>query len=237
MSAQSLLEQLLKSGMSALGGGASGTSGVPSAPGARPAGGSDWGKYATGAAAGGALGLLLGTKRGRNVGGKALKYGSAAALGAFAFKVYQDWQARQAAAPAAGAATAASRPAPPSFAALPAPQVEQHSQAMLKAMIAAAKADGHMDERERDLVEAELHRLEADPSLRRWVDDELRRPVDPADVARSAASPEMGAEIYLASLLVVDETTVMERAYLDELARQLRLDPGLRAELESRAAA
>jgi uncharacterized membrane protein YebE (DUF533 family) len=35
---------------------------------------------------------------------------------------------------------------------------------------------------------------------------------------------------------VVDETTVMERAYLDELARQLRLDAGLKAELERQAA-
>jgi uncharacterized membrane protein YebE (DUF533 family) len=55
----------------------------------------------------------------------------------------------------------------------------------------------------------------------------LRRPVDPADVAAGAATPEQGAEIYLASLLVVDETTTMERAYLDELARQLRLAPAL----------
>jgi uncharacterized membrane protein YebE (DUF533 family) len=46
----------------------------------------------------------------------------------------------------------------------------------------------------------------------------------------------MAAEIYLASLLVVDKTTVMERAYLDELARQLRLAPGLKVELERQAA-
>ena len=81
-----------------------------------------------------------------------------------------------------------------------------------------------------------LHRLEADPALRRWVDDQLRRPVDPVAVAAPATSPEIAAEIYLASVLVVDETTVMERAYLDELARQLRLDPGLKADLERRAA-
>jgi uncharacterized membrane protein YebE (DUF533 family) len=46
----------------------------------------------------------------------------------------------------------------------------------------------------------------------------------------------MAAEVYLASLLVVDETTTMERAYLDELARRLQLDPGLKADLEARAA-
>ncbi|MBE0547926.1 MAG: DUF533 domain-containing protein, partial [Rubrivivax sp.] len=70
-----------------------------------------------------------------------------------------------------------------------------------------------------------------------WVDSEVRRPVDPADVAAAATSPEMAAEIYLASVVAVDETTAMERAYLDELARQLELAPGLKADLEARAVA
>ena len=61
MSAQSLLEQLLQSGASALGG-------VRQA-----ATGPDMGKYATGAAVGGVLGLLLGSRSGRRLGGKALK--------------------------------------------------------------------------------------------------------------------------------------------------------------------
>jgi uncharacterized membrane protein YebE (DUF533 family) len=231
MSAQSLLEQLLKSGLSAVGG-SSGSLGKVLGGSA----GGYLGKYAAGAGAGGALALLLGSQRGRKIGGAALKYGSVAALGALAFKVYRDWQATQAAQASAATPSRPAPPAPVEFARLPAPQVEQHSQAMLGAMIAAAKADGHMDERERELVEAELHRLEADPALRRWVDDQLRRPVDPAAVAAAAATPEMAAEIYLASVLVVDETTVMERAYLDELARQLRLDAGLKAELERQAA-
>ncbi|MNO09078.1 hypothetical protein D3C81_2320490 [compost metagenome] len=45
----------------------------------------------------------------------------------------------------------------------------------------------------------------------------------------------MAAEMYLASVMLVDEEHFMERAYLDELARQLKLDPGLRIELERQA--
>lgn len=219
MSALSLLENLLKSGTQAL---------------AQSQRSGDLGKYATGAAVGGALGLLLGGGRSRGVGGKVLKYGSAAAIGALAWKVYQEHQASQRGAAAATAATAASAE-PARFDALPAPALEQHSRAMLKALIAAARSDGHMDERERGLVQAELHRLDADDAVRRWVDDELRRPLDPADVAAGAGTPEQAAEIYLASLLVVDETTTMERAYLEELARALRLPPALKADLERRA--
>ena len=234
MSVQSLLEQLLQSGVSKV-------------QQAQQSG--DLDKYATGAVAGGALALLLGSRRGRSLGGSVIKVGTVAALGTLAWRAYNDWQAQQqgrqsnAPAPAAGAPQTPSLPEP-DFARLPAPQLEDHSRAMLKAMIAAAKADGHMDERERGLVEAELSRLDAarsDPAARRWVEDELRRPLEPADVAAAAldshASPQLAAEIYLASLLVVDDTTTMERAYLDELARQLKLAPGLQAELQARAAA
>ena len=45
----------------------------------------------------------------------------------------------------------------------------------------------------------------------------------------------MAAEMYLASLVMVDEENYMERAYLDELARQLKLDPDLKTELERQA--
>ena len=230
MNAQSLLDQLLRSGMSALGNAG------------QAARGNDMGKYATGAAVGGALGLLLGSKRGRGIGGKALKYGSVAAIGALAWKVYQDYQAGQRAQAPAGAAGAPQRSMPaalpaPTFEALPAPHLELHAQAMLKAMIAAAKSDGHMDERERELVGNELDRLQADPATRQWVEAEIRRPVDPADVARAASTPELAAEVYLASVLVVDDTTAMERAYLDQLAQALRLAPQLKADLEARATA
>ena len=46
------------------------------------------------------------------------------------------------------------------------------------------------------------------------------------------STPEMAAEMYLASVMMVDEEHFMERAYLDELAKQLKLEPGLKEELE-----
>jgi uncharacterized membrane protein YebE (DUF533 family) len=222
MSIQNLLQQLLQSG-------------VAQVDEAKRSG--DLGKYATGAAAGGALALLLGSRRGRSLGGKALKIGTVAALGTLAWRAYSEWQAKQQAASPAAAAGAPQSPTllSPRFEALPAPQLEDHSRVMLKAMIAAAKADGHMDEREHGLVDAEMQRLAADDAVRRWVADELQRPVEPAEVAAASTGPQMASEIYLASLLVVDETTTMERAYLDELARQLKLPPDLKADLETRA--
>lgn len=225
MSASSLLDQLLQTGLAAVNDARSAVQGAQAR--------GDLDKYAKGAAAGGVLALLLGTRGGRRIGGSALRLGSMAALGMLAWKTYQDWQARQqgqlqAQAPAAAVGAPA---------ALPAPKAEARSRVLLKAMIAAAKSDGHVDARERERFEAELHRAEADPQLLAWIETELSRPLEPADVAAGATTPELAAEVYLASLLVVDETSTMERAYLDALALELRLDAGLKAQLEAQAAA
>ena len=177
-----------------------------------------------GALAAGAMGLLLGNKTARKIGGQALTYGGLAALGVLAYKAYGNWQSQQAGAP---------QGEPQTLDRLPAMQAEQHSQAILRALVAAAKADGHVDSRERELIEGEFSKLDNDPQLQHWLQAELNKPLDPAEVARAASTPEMAAEMYLASVLLVDEEHFMERAYLDELARQLKLDPALKAELEA----
>ena len=211
MKTQGFLDQLLKTAQQSVGD-LTGGKGI----------GGDFGK---GALAGGALGLLLGNRRVRKMGGKVAMYGGLAAVGALAYKAYGDWKQQQ------GGAGAAST-APQTFDALPPAEIESHSQAILKALIAAAKADGHVDDRERQVIEGEFSRLDAAPEVRQWLQAELQKPLDPAEVARAATTPEMASEMYLASLLAVDEQNFMERAYLDELARQLKLDEGLKARLE-----
>ncbi len=178
-----------------------------------------------GALASGALGMLLGSKRGRRMGGKAVTYGGLAALGMLAYKAYGNWQAQQGSAAPPGEPQTVDR--------LPPAQVEEHSRAILLALVAAAKADGHVDDRERQMIEAELAQLTDDSELQHWLEAQLNKPLDPVEVAASATTPEMASEMYLASVLMVDEEHFMERAYLDELARQLKLEESLKAELES----
>ena len=78
--------------------------------------------------------------------------------------------------------------------------------------MAAAKADGHVDERERALIEGEFNKLDNDRELQSWLHGELNKPLDPADVARAASTPEMAAEMYIASVMLVDEENFMEKA-------------------------
>ncbi|CAB3692079.1 hypothetical protein LMG3458_02183 [Achromobacter deleyi] len=222
MSARQLLDQLLQSGQGLL---SDASTKVQGATGGK-------GSFLTGLGGGalgaGALGLLLGSKKARKIGGKVAMYGGMAALGALAYRAYGDWQRNQAGAPSGP---------PQTLDRLPPPEAEQHSTAVLTAMIGAAKADGHIGPEERALLETEMGKLSSDAQDRRWLEAELARPLDPAAIAQSAKTPEMAAEMYLASLLVVDEESYMERAYLDELARRLQLQPGLKEQLEQHARA
>ncbi len=213
MKIQGFLDQLLKTAQQSAGD-LGNVAGVKS--------GADFGK---GALAGGALGLLLGNRKARKMGGKVAVYGGLAAVGMLAYKAYGDYKKQQGV-----ATTAGTMPQP--LHTLPAPEVESHSQAILKALIAAAKADGHVDDREREVIEGEFSRIGADPEVRQWLQAELSKPLDPAEVASAATSPELAAEMYIASLIAADDQNFMERAYLDELARQLKLDDGLKAKLE-----
>ena len=186
-------------------------------------GGVKLGKFAQGAIATGAISLLLGSRGGR----KLATYGGLAALGTLTYRAYRDYQQSQ------SLETAIIEPQ--TIDRLPAPQVETHSRGILIALIAAAKSDGHIDERERALIHDEIGKLSQDRELQTWVDTELSRPLDAAHVAANALTPELASEMYLASVLVVDEQNERERAYLDQLAAQLKLDPMLKLSLEKQA--
>ena len=186
--------------------------------------------------AGGGLGDLLGgllrggagsaggAGQSRSAGG--INYAALASLGMMAFKAYQSWQRSQATAPQQALLTVDQ---------LSGPEAEDHSHAILRALMAAAKADGRIDEQEQQLIYAEIKRHTSDSQLQQWLDEEVSKPLDAAEVAQSAKDPAMAAEMYLASVMLVGDQQGAERAYLDELAAALRLDPTLQVHLEQQA--
>lgn len=177
-----------------------------------------------GSMAAGALGMMLGSRRGRRAGGGLVRSGGAAVLGMLAYRAYTEWQSRQG---ATGEARTLDR--------VSGDEAEAHSRAVLTAVVAAAKADGHIDEHEHAAIDAELDKLSDDPETQSWLRRELAKPLDPAEVARAADSDVIASEMYLASRMVIDSENERERAYLDELARHLHLDPALQSRLDREA--
>lgn len=81
-------------------------------------------------------------------------------------------------------------------------------------------------------IESTLKEAGADAGLQTMLHNELNKPLDPSEIARLAQSPQQASEIYLASLIVVDEQNFMEKTYLQELAKQLQLAPEVTLQLE-----
>ncbi|MFJ4387589.1 tellurite resistance TerB family protein [Pseudomonas sp. NPDC089408] len=217
MNTSDLLEQLLRAGQRSQA--QQGSGGMPSQDGLGGLGG-----LLGGLLGGGRSGSAGGSGQGRAAGG--INYAALASLGMMAFQAYQSWQRSQAAAPQQALRTVDQ---------LSGPEAEDHSHAILRALIAAAKADGRIDQQEEQLIYAEIKRHADDPQLQQWLDEEVSRPLDAAEVAQSARDPAMAAEMYLASVMLVDDQQDAERAYLDELASALQIDPTLQVHLEQQA--
>jgi uncharacterized membrane protein YebE (DUF533 family) len=204
------IDQLLQGLAAQLGGGAGGRNG---------------GFDAKSLLSGGAIGLLIGSKRGRRLGGSAVKYGAIAGIGMLAWQAWQNQNAAQ------NESAEGQR-----LELLQGSSGERRSLEILQAMIMAARADGHLDERERALLTEQMAALGADEELRTWLDQQLSEPLDAQRLAREADSPQAAREMYVASLAIIDEQSPMERAWLEQLAGALNIDRALAEELERQVA-
>lgn len=239
--AQRLLDQFLGTGNQMTGGSNAG-GGIGGA--LQQGLGGNLGGLGGGAMAGGVVALLLGTKGGRKLGKKALKYGGMALVGGLAYKAYRDYQARQSGqAPASVPSTGRGEPdvieapqdSPFSPAAAPG-GADNFSLAILRAMISAAKADGYIDPAEQQKIFEKVDQLGLGAEEKAFVMDELRSPLNIDTIVEAATSEEIAAELYAASLLAIDPDHPAEKAYLQMLAARLNLPEGLVAALHESVA-
>ena len=194
-------------------------------------------------AAGALAAVLLGTGPGRKVGGAAVKLGGLAAIGGLAYKAYQNYQAGQQPGADAGAGAdtgAGGEPVllpPPSdtpFHPAAAPQGEDaFALAVLRAMIAAARADGHIDDAERAHIADKLKLSGIGGAAEQFLLAELEKPVDVDAIVATAETEAQRAEIYTASRLTIEPETRAERGYLDMLAGRLGLPDALVDHIEA----
>lgn len=210
--------------------------GTPPGPSASSGGqgfGMPGGNFAGGAVAGGILGLLVGNKKARKMAGGLIGYGGAAAAGALAFKAYQNWQQGKQVATAPVATPADLNNVDPRF--IPAPESNGNNNfalTLITAMIAAAKADGHIDAREQTVIFEHVEKLSLDAESKGFVFDALRQPVDLATIVAKVQGVEQASEVYLVSRLVADGDHPAERMYMEALAHRLNLPKDLVAHLD-----
>jgi len=190
-------------------------------------------------AAGLAAGLLMG-KSGRKMLGKTAKYGAVAAIGGLAYHAWS--KSRQTPAPTAPVPQSAEYEAAPEQSAFLPPPTDEAAQddlgkALVRAMIAAAKADGKIDATEKEQIFARLNDMPLDADAKAFVFDELSAPLDIDKVVSGAKTPEQAAEVYAASLVAIEADTAAEKAYLQMLAARLGLDEAFVSEVHASAGA
>jgi uncharacterized membrane protein YebE (DUF533 family) len=197
-------------------------------------GGSAASGFAGGIAGGLASGLLT-SKAGRKFGKKALKAGGVAVIGGLAYAAWSRYREQ---------AAGASGPTPPDGVLAaetsiehfvpPVAKVEEFEAlglTLLRAMLAAARADGKLDERERAAIREQVVSLDISQSEKSTLMMQLDRPVDIDSLVSAARTPELAAEIYTASLLAIEVDSPAERAYLAMLAARLDLPEALVASI------
>jgi len=176
-----------------------------------------------GAIAASAVAVLLGTQVGRKLTGAGLKLGSLAAIGGIAYNAFQKWQSQQ--------------PTPVADAGQPVSELsgaasDQRGKVLLIAMIAAAKADGAIDDNEKAIITQHLAKLNLGDSAN-VLAEELNNPLDIKAVVAGVDSPATANEVYLISRAILNLDNEQERSYLAQLTQELKLAPDLVAQLES----
>jgi uncharacterized membrane protein YebE (DUF533 family) len=174
---------------------------------------------------------LLGTESGRDISGAALKAGGLAAIAGLGYTAYQAWQSGEAGgevqAPPQGSGFALDDPG----------NQDDFALSLVRAMIAAARADGHIDEREKQLIRDRLLGAGIDGETEAFIGRELAGALDIDSIVNSATTESQRVELYTASRMTIEPTTRTERGYLDMLAGRLGLPDALVDQIDATVAA
>ena len=182
--------------------------------------------------------VLLGTKTGRSIAGNALAIGGLAAIAGLGYQAYKNYQAGQAPAapsdaPSANNPVLLPPPAESGFGPASPAGSNEFVLVLIRAMIAAAKADGHIDDGERALIMDKMKAADVSGEAVAFIEKELASPTDLDSLISAAKTEEQKVELYTASRLTIEPDSRAERGYLDLLAGRLGLPDALVDHIEA----
>ena len=166
-----------------------------------------------------------------------------------AWGLYETWQSQQTpgAAPSdppsrtSGASGPLAAPPPLPGAAAPAPPAGESGLPapvlqLMRLMVSAARADGELGPREREIILSEAREVGAEALVRSEIDSP--RPL--GEVVAGATDPQFKEQLYTLAFTIVradEAVTGAERIYLAQLAHRLSLDAATVNRVEAEAAA
>jgi len=187
------------------------------------------------AAGAGAGAVILGTKTGRSIAASALKLGGLALIGGLAYKALQNYQQGKPLLTGASNGQLTEAPRGSGF--------ESHAvtndAAMLyiRAMIAAAAADGRLDANEQQRITGGLKQAGLDHAAEEFLAQELNNPASAEELASQVSSEQEAVQVFTAARIAVDLDTQEEHDFLVALAQSLGLERDLVAHIDAAARA
>lgn len=111
---------------------------------------------------------------------------------------------------------------------------EDQAELLVQAMVAAARADGAFDDKERERIEEALSRIGPGETAKVFLAAALDRPKPLHEILGRTPDVQTRARVYAVSLMAVDQRNAVNRCYLRYLAARLQLSEELVASLEQR---
>ncbi len=171
---------------------------------------------------------LLGTSGGRKLTGTALKVGGLAALGTAAYKGYQNWKV-------SGDVLGGEDVAPVHE--LTDSQAENRGLLLIEALVAAANADGKVDDEEQQAIKHQILELHLPGEMAMVLENIIDSPLSAGELAQKVSSPAEAAEVYIATgLLIGTDSSPQEKVYRDSLVAALGMSPDLTRALDAQLA-
>lgn len=184
---------------------------------------------AAGTAAGGLGGLILGTRTGRAAAGTAARIGALALIGGLAYKAFQNYQTGKPLITGLGEAEAA----PQGSGFEPSAVTNEAATHYIQSMIAAAAADGRVDNSEQAKIIGSLKQAGLDSEAEEFLANELNNPKTPESLATLVNSPEEAIQLYTAARIAIALDSPAEQQFLARLANALGIDPKLAANIDA----
>ncbi|HWE20312.1 MAG TPA: DUF533 domain-containing protein [Hyphomicrobiaceae bacterium] len=191
-------------------------------------------QLAAGAALGGLGALVLGTSAGRSLAATAIKLGSLALIGGLAYKAYQNYQqGRPIVFPGQPGEKQTLVPAPEGSGFEAGAVTHDAAKLYIRAMIAAAAADGRIDAVEQQKILGGLRQAGIEDAAQEFLAAEISSPATVAELGSGISSPEEAVQVYTAARIAVDPDSHEEHAFLSSLAQALGIDDELAAQVEA----
>jgi len=110
--------------------------------------------------------------------------------------------------------------------------LDLRTERLIRALVFAAKSDGHIDDNERSAIDRHLREGGIEQRGRALVAQAIEQPLDPQRLAQSVQNEEEALELYFLSCAAIDIDHFMERSYLNALGDALKIPQDVREGIE-----